>query len=529
MSYVIYARKSTESADRQVLSIDSQIRELKAIAARQGIEVARVLTESHSAKAPGRPVFGMLMKEAAAGKIRGVLAWKMDRLARNHLDTGLILQALADGKLERVITIDRTYTRDGNDRFIGNFELGMATKYIDDLRQNVKRGNRARFARGWVNHNPPLGYLLDPATKTIVKDPERFDRVRRMWELLLTRAVRPEEIHRIAKDDWGFRTRRFKRIGGGPLSRTSLYRIFESPFYMGLIRLRNGETYQGAHPPMVTREEFDATQELLGRPGRARPQRHSFPFAGILHCGRCGGMATAEAHVKPSGRRYVYYHCGRRKAGASCPYEAISSQDLESQVTSFLARLTIPPRALAWMQKTARRDLETDRERTEQAVAMARASLNELEGEANTLLSIRLRDLVDDATFLARKRQIEERRVLLQAKVQGPQRSVEELNKLAAATFDFAAKAAQVFVAGTGVQKRMILEAVGSNYTLEAKKVALEFTKPFQLIAETAHVGTWSACWDDVRTWIQDTAEYFKLPNLIQSTIAELSSTGQVG
>ncbi|MBU1698941.1 MAG: recombinase family protein, partial [Candidatus Eisenbacteria bacterium] len=155
-SHIIYARKSTESADRQVLSIDSQVNELQTLAARRGIRVAEVLTESKSAKAPGRPVFQGLLKRINRGQIRGVICWKMDRLARNHLDTGAILQALADGRIEEVITSDRTYTSDGNDRFMGNFELGMATKYIDDLRANVRRGNRARFQRGWINYLPPM-------------------------------------------------------------------------------------------------------------------------------------------------------------------------------------------------------------------------------------------------------------------------------------------------------------------------------------------------------------------------------------
>src|SRR5262245_32704593 len=106
MPYVIYARKSTESEDRQVLSIESQITELKKLAARESVPVAEILTEMKSAKAPGRPVFSGLMRRVEAGQVNGVLSWKMDRLARNHFDTGRVLQSLADGLLERVITID---------------------------------------------------------------------------------------------------------------------------------------------------------------------------------------------------------------------------------------------------------------------------------------------------------------------------------------------------------------------------------------------------------------------------------------
>src|SRR6266568_1310367 len=128
-THVIYARKSTDSEDKQVLSIDSQISELKAHALRRGVEISEVLIEARSAKAPGRPIFGDLMRRIRRGQIEGVLCWKMDRLARNHLDHGAVLQALADGKLKEVITSDRAYTADGNDRFLGNFEFGIATKF----------------------------------------------------------------------------------------------------------------------------------------------------------------------------------------------------------------------------------------------------------------------------------------------------------------------------------------------------------------------------------------------------------------
>src|SRR5712672_192501 len=335
-THVIYARKSTESEDRQVLSIDSQINELRAIAMRRGIRIGEVLTESHSAKAPGRPIFSELMRRVSKGSVSGILCWKMDRLARNHLDTGLVLQALADGKVAEVITSDRTYTRDGNDRFMGSFELGMATKFIDDLRANVKRGNRARFERGWVNHTPPLGYLMDPITKTIVKDPKRFDVVRRMWDLLLDGAHRPGDILKIANEQWHFRTRKFKRMGDNLLSRSVLYAIFGNVFYTGLIRLQDGRTFPGAHPAMVSQEQFDRVQDLLGRPNRSRPKDHEFAFTGLMRCGNCGGGITAEEHIKPSGRRYVYYRCSRRKTGVTCREPFISEGELERQVVERL-------------------------------------------------------------------------------------------------------------------------------------------------------------------------------------------------
>jgi site-specific DNA recombinase len=513
-SYVIYARKSTESEDRQVLSIDSQITELHELAARHGIRIAEILSESRSAKAPGRPVFNALIRRVQKGAITGILCWKMDRLARNHLDTGVILQALADGKLQEIITSDRTYTCDGNDRFMGTFELGMATKYIDDLRANIRRGNRARFARGWVNYHPPIGYCIDPATKTIVKDPERFPLVRRMWDLLLTGSYQPRQILALANSEWGLRTRRTKRRGGNPVSRPHLYDVLGNPFYAGVIRLRSGETFAGAHPAMVTRQEFERVQELLGRPGRQRPQQHAFPFTGLIKCGNCQSTITAEEHVKPSGRRYTYYHCSRHKKGPPCREPAIPAPDLERQFGERLHALSMPETVLQWLVRRVEATIHQEEDRRTSVRASLQAALASTAREQENLLSLRLRDLVDDETFRVRKLKLDQERQNLQDKIATPIRSREEVSDLTKGTFSFARRASEAFLQGTGVQRRMILEATGSNFELRSRKVLYQLKNPFRMIAEAGSCSNWWTCPDDVRTWIQETKEYFALPDL---------------
>src|SRR5436309_4765167 len=84
--YFLYSRKSTESEDRQVLSIDSQIDEMNAIGARESLPIVEVLSEARSAKEPGRPVFNAMMTRLEAGEAEGILCWKLDRLARNPVD-----------------------------------------------------------------------------------------------------------------------------------------------------------------------------------------------------------------------------------------------------------------------------------------------------------------------------------------------------------------------------------------------------------------------------------------------------------
>ena len=86
MKYLIYSRKSSESEDRQVLSIPAQLSELGDIATREGFDVATIYQESMSAKASGRPVFNEMLKVIEKGKGYSLLVWNVDRLARNMVD-----------------------------------------------------------------------------------------------------------------------------------------------------------------------------------------------------------------------------------------------------------------------------------------------------------------------------------------------------------------------------------------------------------------------------------------------------------
>src|SRR5712671_5484230 len=91
--YFIYCRKSSEAEDRQVLSIESQTRELSQLAAKLDSPILEILTESKSAKDPGRPVFNQMMQRLYRGEAAGIICWKLDRLARNPVDGGSMIWA----------------------------------------------------------------------------------------------------------------------------------------------------------------------------------------------------------------------------------------------------------------------------------------------------------------------------------------------------------------------------------------------------------------------------------------------------
>jgi len=480
----IYARKSTESEDRQILSIDSQVRELKEHAQREGLVISRVLIESKSAKAPGRPVFNELFTLVQSGRVDGVLCWKLDRLARNPVDGGAVIWAIEERKLATIYTPQRAFTNTSNDKFWMQLEFGMAKKYVDDLSDNVKRGLRAKIAQGWLPGLSPLGYVNDQVAKTIIKDPERFLLIRKMWDLMLTGNYSPAKVLHIATTKWGLRTRKLRRVGGGPMAYSAVYKMFANPFYYGVFVI-NGALVMGSHEPMISKEEFDRVQGILHTSSRPRPQKHTFAFTGQIRCGECGAMVTAEHKINRQGHQYVYYHCTKRKRSLQCRQRVIQQAKLEQQISNLLASITISKGLKDWTLDVLNKLGKTDQTTKRVANEALEKRRDAIAKELTELVNIRLRGLLGDSEFVTKKIELESERTTIEQKINEGGPSTADVRTACRNTFDFACSAKKVFDSGSQDVKRDIFSAVGSNPALLDGILRFSLQKPLSIIQGT--------------------------------------------
>ena len=74
MKYFIYVRKSTDVEDKQILSVEAQIVELKEYASKYGLDVVDILIEKRTAKKPGRPVLNTMLSRISSGEASGILS-----------------------------------------------------------------------------------------------------------------------------------------------------------------------------------------------------------------------------------------------------------------------------------------------------------------------------------------------------------------------------------------------------------------------------------------------------------------------
>ncbi|NLZ73030.1 MAG: recombinase family protein, partial [Bacteroidales bacterium] len=119
LKYCLYARKSTESDERQVQSIDSQVKEMVQIAERENLEIVDIRRESKSAKDSGnRPIFKELLKDIAEEKFNAILTWAPDRLSRNAGDLGSLVDLMDEKKLMSIRTFGQTFSNSPNEKFL---------------------------------------------------------------------------------------------------------------------------------------------------------------------------------------------------------------------------------------------------------------------------------------------------------------------------------------------------------------------------------------------------------------------------
>jgi len=485
IKYFLYARKSSESEDRQVQSIDDQINRLKQLATGLNLDIKKIYTEAKSAKKPNnRPIFEEMMQRIENGDADGILCWQINRLSRNPIDSGKISWLLQQGIIKSIQTIDRQYLPEDN-VLLFSVESGVANQFILDLSKNTKRGIISKLEKGWQTGVAPLGYLNDKENKIIVKDPERFNLIRKMWDLMLTGNYTPPKILDIANNEWGFRTRKFKKIGGCPLSRSGIYKLFTSLFYAGIIE-NAGVQYQGAHEPMITLEEYDRVQMLLGRKGKPRPKKHEFAFTGLIRCGMCGCLYTAETKkklIKSTGkiREYTYYHCTRRTRKIKCTQRKnIREEDLELQIEKEIEKYTILPEFLGWALEGLNKKNDAEIEDRTKIYEMRHKALVKTQKELDELTRMRYRQLIDDETFIREKNVLQKKIVQLKEQLRETETRAEKWLELTEKTFVFATYARAAFLRAdkmgkAGLElKKEILMALGKVPIIRDGKLTIE-------------------------------------------------------
>lgn len=476
MKYIIYCRKSTDSEDRQVMSLESQESEMLQLAKKNNLDVLEVLHESKSAKSLGRPVFNKMMETIKKGKAQGIICWKLDRLARNFIDGGLIIDSLQKGIIKEIRTYESVHFPNET-VFLLAMQFGMANQYSRDLSTNVKRGNRAKLERGeWPNH-VPMGYVNDKVNKTAKVDKKFAPYVVRAYQLYLTGGYTLPQISKILYDE-GLRTKT-----GGICRSNQIHRFFHNRFYSGMME-RDGKIYNGKHKALVTVTQFNQAQDILHNRAHPHPKKYFYSAQGFLKCDNCGCAITVDTR-----KGFKYYYCTNGKGNCE-EHRAYMRSEYVDKALSQMFKVLAFDKELIEISYQAYKELNM--QKADYADTSKENLLNELKGltEKESLLvdsytsQVLRKDLYEQKMLEVENRRTELNKQITEIDLKGvvSESTIEQIKKV----FLDGNIASEKYLTLNEYEKRKMLEELLSNATFKSKLIVnYQFKSLFSPMANT--------------------------------------------
>jgi len=472
MKYILYARKSTESEERQILSIEAQLAELQEYAAKEKLEIVASLCEAQTAKEPGRTKFAEMLSFLQAGKAEGILSWHPDRLARNSIDGGQIVYLLDTGKIKDLKFPTFWFENTPQGKFMLNIAFGQSKYYVDNLSENIRRGHRAKLRRGVYPGSAPLGYLNNHRTRDIDVDHERAQMIRKGFELYATGKYTLKQIARAFKD-MGLRSHK-----GNVLAVSCVQRMLSKSFYYGFFEFK-GETYQGTHEPLITKKLFDTCQEVMKSRGhiKTRKAEKTFPFRGLLTCGECGCAITAETQ-----KGHNYYRCTKKRE--MCSQKYIREEILTEQVKRFLQKVSLSSQDT----ENVLRELDGDEQKakTDNHVVLQnlKSEIADIGEKLDKLLSAYLDEIVSAEEYAVQKEKLLARKVECNEEIGEIENGSVSWLEPARAFVKSLNQAENLVQSGDKSEMTTFLKQIGSNHILIDKSISFSPKIPYKLAAE---------------------------------------------
>jgi site-specific DNA recombinase len=472
---ISYARVSSKDQEREGYSIPAQQKLLREYAQKNGFKIVREFVDIETAKTTGRKQFGEMvrfLKETPS--CRTLIVEKTDRLYRNFRDCVTLEDLEIEIHLPKEGQIISKEAK-SQAKLVHGIQVVIARNYIENLREEVRKGMREKAEQGIYPSRPPLGYRNNKLYHTIEVDPEKAPIAKRIFELYASGLHSLSSVRKTIKDEFG------------PVFHNGyLVRILKNPFYVGSFYWQD-RLYPGTHTPLFTQAVFDQVQAVFQGHNRPKQLKRQFAFGGLLQCAYDNCRVTAELKKN----RYTYYHCSGYRGKCALPY--MREEELGNRLGQILKDIHIPDDVLATLENSLRNDksqieaqTKMQHERLAQRLAQVRgrierAYLDKLDGK--------ITEEFWEARSVAWNR--EEQQILMAVQgleQQSPERILDGVRIL-----ELANKAHFLYLRQPPSEQAKLLRIVVSNCKVDAITLYPAYRKPFDLIFEHAKNEGWRA------------------------------------
>ena len=482
MKYILYARKSTEDEDHQILSIEAQLFELRQFAAKEKLEIVASFEEAKTAKEPGRIKFAEMLSLIERGKADGILSWNPDRLARNSVDGGRIIHMIDCGLIKSLKFPTFWFEPTPQGLFMLQIAFGQSKYYVDSLRENVTRGMRQKVRNGVWPSKAPLGYLNNPKTRGIDVDTERAPKVKKIFELYATGNYNLRELA-----EWCKRVNLKSNLGRG-IAISQIHKILQNVFYIGLMKYK-GETHEATHEPLISKKLFDKVREIMREKGKPQKVKtHNFAFLGLMKCS-CSAAITAEKKIKPSGREYIYYRCTKKK-GPCQEKHFLRQEALYQQIKSFLQKVSLSSHDTKKVLAELNKEEAQAKEQAKTTVQNLKAEFSEIERKLEKLLDVYLAETITAEEYASRKEKLVKQKVGLQEEIRDfEQRGLSWLEPAREFALSLN-QAAKLLETENKTEMTTFLKNIGLNCILQNRQLIFSPKIQYKLAAERSEAAS---------------------------------------
>ena len=368
-------------------------------------------------------------------------------------------------------------------KFMLNIAFGQSKYYIDNLSENIKRGNRQKLRKGLWPAFAPLGYLNNRKTRGIDPDPAKAGMVRKAFELYAAGDYTLKALANVLTKA-GLRSYR-----DNVLSISSVQRMLQNPIYYGAIRF-NAEIYQGIHEPIISKSIFDQVQQVMSNRGKKKRKRqHDYAFIGFMQCGYCDCAITAERQ-----KGYVYYRCTKKRG--TCDEKYLREELLAEQLQTIIQKVLLPDDWAGNM--LAELDKEDASEQIKISPQLTKHTRNkeQTEERLDRLLDLQLDGGLSLVDYKTKKSQLVNKKNDLEEKIAELQQfgnnRLEPMREFIKAS----SQAKNSVDLENNQEVVSFLKNIGSNFLLKGKTVRFEAKTGWRVLAKSRGFRNWRREWD---------------------------------
>ncbi|KKS92614.1 MAG: Resolvase [Candidatus Collierbacteria bacterium GW2011_GWC2_43_12] len=481
MKSIIYARVSSKEQEETGYSLPSQEKLLRDYADRKEFTVSKTFSIAESASgAKQRKVFSEMIKFAEKNKINNILCEKVDRLTRNLKEAVMVNEWLEDDELRKIHFVKQNLVIHKNaksdEKFRWDIEIILAKKFISNLSEEVKKGQKEKIAQGWLPTSPVMGYKTvgDKGHKIHVVDTDTAPTAQKMFELYATGNYSLSAIAAFVEAS-GVKTR-----AGRPIVKGRIHQLLSNPFYYGKIYW-NDKIYQGNQEPLISKELFDKVQQMLRRGTKAPCYQKHFPiFKGKLLCGECGGTITWETQ-----KGQWYGHCNHYNP---CTQKKYSKQgSVEDQLFSYFSEVAPKnEQVLQWLEKALKEDHKDEITYHASAKDNLLRDLDRTEKRLEGLYEDKLDGKILPTFYEKKAAEYAEQKEVILQQLEKLNKNQDEYYEAGYAIHELALKSRAIYSSprATTEEKRLLLSYVFSNITIKGDEIKPEYTLAFEFMSK---------------------------------------------